>query len=804
MLARLADRVAIAAIALAAVAVIGPALLPWNAFVSVSTTDRVPLQASLPDDDLAALRAGANHDTGDQIFQVLPERFAFFDSVRRGEWPLWWREAGGGLAILGEPGSEVLEPRVFLLTLLLGEIRSQAVLAVLSVFVLGALTYLYLRLRDLGPLAALTGAAAFALAGATSANAFYSCKFNAYVLLPGGLAAIELFLRGRRGLGFALLAACAADSALAGFPQNTAASAYALAVACVLRAWETRKPSAIGWIGAAAVAGLAVGAIHWLPTVEVMERSPRGLTAGGSRERIAPAHALGLLAPLALDDPTSAASIRGNPAPYLVPGLRNPRVAPAIAGVRFTEACCYAGLAALPLALAGLARGRRIALPLGLGILGVAIAAGTPFASLPGLSAGAPARAVGFASFFLAVLAAEGMEGLARSKLCRALAAAGCVGLLVFAGLATRLTASETPESIAERASEAASAREGAPGGPGVEAFAERWREVERELDLRAVLAAVSAAAVALAAAAPRFRAIPIAVLAFDLVQFGHHVASPRPMQGLFVETPVTRRIRDAAEGGRVARVSDRFDDFRLFQTTLPSAYGISDVSCYVPFPDRLHGEVAWGLAPESIYESTYIARFPLAALDGPLFDLMGVSVVLTSAPIERPDLERVLDFDGFHAYRRARWLGRAWIASRARVMTERDPVLAAMRQPGFDPSRDVILDDARGAPLQAEGGGAVEVRDVSNREVAITVRGTRGGFLVEPAPSCDGWTATVDGKPAPLLRANHAFRAVAVPPGDHEVRFVYFPRSAWIGALVSAAAAAAAAFTAWRLATRP
>jgi uncharacterized membrane protein YfhO len=38
------------------------------------------------------------------------------------------------------------------------------------------------------------------------------------------------------------------------------------------------------------------------------------------------------------------------------------------------------------------------------------------------------------------------------------------------------------------------------------------------------------------------------------------------------------------------------------------------------------------------------------------------------------------------------------------------------------------------------------------------------------------GWTGTVDGRPAPVLPANLAFRAVALEPGRHVVEFCYEP----------------------------
>jgi hypothetical protein len=37
-------------------------------------------------------------------------------------------------------------------------------------------------------------------------------------------------------------------------------------------------------------------------------------------------------------------------------------------------------------------------------------------------------------------------------------------------------------------------------------------------------------------------------------------------------------------------------------------------------------------------------------------------------------------------------------------------------------------------------------------------------------------WRVEVDGQPAPLLRANVIFRAVALPPGARQVRFFFDP----------------------------
>ena len=56
------------------------------------------------------------------------------------------------------------------------------------------------------------------------------------------------------------------------------------------------------------------------------------------------------------------------------------------------------------------------------------------------------------------------------------------------------------------------------------------------------------------------------------------------------------------------------------------------------------------------------------------------------------------------------------------------------------------------------------------------------------------GWRATVAGQPAPLLRANHAFRAVPVPAGISEVVLRFVPTSLRMGLFLSLLAAACTA----------
>ena len=71
---------------------------------------------------------------------------------------------------------------------------------------------------------------------------------------------------------------------------------------------------------------------------------------------------------------------------------------------------------------------------------------------------------------------------------------------------------------------------------------------------------------------------------------------------------------------------------------------------------------------------------------------------------------------------------------------------------------------------------------------VLLHCRALRSGYVVLLDEWTPGWTATVDGAPAPLERADVVFRAVEIPPGDHVVEMRYRTPGLRAGALVSLA----------------
>ena len=75
-------------------------------------------------------------------------------------------------------------------------------------------------------------------------------------------------------------------------------------------------------------------------------------------------------------------------------------------------------------------------------------------------------------------------------------------------------------------------------------------------------------------------------------------------------------------------------------------------------------------------------------------------------------------------------------------------------------------------------GVGSVIITKYSPNEVVLQSKSAVPKLLFLSDAYDNGWRVTVDGQSMRLDRADYDFRAVALNPGDHTVRMVYWPKS--------------------------
>jgi hypothetical protein len=117
----------------------------------------------------------------------------------------------------------------------------------------------------------------------------------------------------------------------------------------------------------------------------------------------------------------------------------------------------------------------------------------------------------------------------------------------------------------------------------------------------------------------------------------------------------------------------------------------------------------------------------------------------------------------------------RASVVPSWHVVSDEASALDAVLVPGFDPAEVAVLQSEPG-PTQSVAGdsGTATYREVSAEDVRIRAEADVASILVVRNTWDDGWSATLDGRAVPVLRADGFLQGIAIPSGSHDVRLTY------------------------------
>ena len=711
-----------------------------------------------------------------------PYRAFFADELKAGRFSRWCPGLFCGLPLFSESQAGYLHPFKYLFYPWLETWKALNLDTVLSIWLTGVGTYLWLR-RHVGAAGALTGAAILGLSGYTWGHVIHTSMINALASVPFVIWGLESSWSSGRWRGTVLAGLALACQVFAGHLQDALFSVMLVGLYGLYRA---ATPSARGerartqWSAAiVVVVGVLVSAVQWVPSKELLDRSPR---AGG----------------LSYDDLVFASWH-----PELLPTL----VVREAYGTRardtswmngyypYHEMNAYMGLIAMALAVVGAcgpARRDRWAnfwvLLVGVGavlMLGKFTFLYDRANQIPILgSSREPVRFSLWVSLGVAALAAVGVERLARPG------EVSLRGGLILAGV---LVAVSVPILIwiyhpvwTE------------PNRWNSPYHVDRYRWLGRQLFISglrtAVLAAMGwwAARSAARAARPSLRlrwaaALPALVIA-DLL--GAHWSDVVTVtERYWTVPPVTVPYLRTDPG--LVRV------FGLADKASGEPGYASETVDFLPVRDALDWSlpIVWQVATSKGTTPMYSRR--LFRFGDPLgvsrsfpwrFDLEGDTHFLRGkrGKPERGEKEvgAVYVRRNPGALPRARIVGRPAFASSEQQALD---LLVDLGNQNQLRDRVIVEDPSSPLPSTAPARGQARIVEDLPERVVVEADLQSPGYLVLADTYDPGWTATVNDQPAAIRPAYVAFRAVYLKGGHHTVIFSYQPAGFGLGLLLSA-----------------
>jgi hypothetical protein len=677
--------------------------------------------------------------------------------LRSGSLPGWQRGIFLGYPLLADPQAAALDFASWL-TLPWDAPRALTLATLLHLAVCGWGMMWWMRQRGLGAAEGLLAAALFAL-GAKQTVHLQHWNFAASTAWwPFMLAGLEGFRGSGRGRHLLLTAVAAALSWLGGSPQmayfgTLVAGAYALSMAPEL--WARRRLDALLALAAAPLGLLLAGPMA-LPAAELARLGPRG---AGVDYRFATSWKW-------LD--------RWGLALLLLPRAYGGRWQ--VDEMNLWEATGYLGILPLALAAAAPFRRRGAWLFLLLAVAGIWLSFGEDawlglhrllFRLLPGYgSFRNPTRALMVTSFASALLAAEALGALRRPGGRRRALRAGAALAAIGAGAMAIPRLAGFPLDRTAGAAGALAAAALALAGLG-------W------LALRApALEGRAAGAWALAATALGAGDLYLAFGGWnDTGPAAAEVAPLGDLERLLPPPPGPRRVAIVARWGRMANAALR----RGFEGA--TGYGPTSIARVQALLEATGDDRVVPPAPV-----TGDRNFPKARPSSALWPLLATPVVVSDSPLALPRLAALEpEWDLPTAAYAAPALPRVFWTHSFEVRGDEalaEPMLRAARGEVAVLSEPIPALPGSGAASPPEP--ASEVRLARDSLQAI-VEAPADGLAVILDPWFPGWRATVDGVPAPLVRADFAFMAVPVKAGRHRIDLRYrndqVARGTWLAA---------------------
>ncbi len=764
---------------------------------------------------LAATIPVAGMFTLSQVFYIrdltlaFRSRFLFLrHTVFSGGWPLWDPYAGNGQAAVNDALYQLFHLPSLALRLLLPEIPAYNFWIGLPVPLAAFGTYLFLR-GKVSPPAAAVGAIAFAAAGPVVSTTNFPNMSWSVAAVPFVFWTLERVFARRTPASVAGLAVAVACQALAGEPVTLGTTLAIAAAYSVLpeRRWRDLRLVALCAIGL--TAGVLLAAIQYVPMMLATRHSMRGAFAVTDFWAFHPLAFVELLVPQFYGD-------------YFTSQLQQLTWMVALNSGR--EPFYYTMYIGVPVVLAaGVAAVSRrpgtlfwtcVVLACGLASLGEH----TPIYPIlttvcpPLRGFRFPVKYLSLAAFGVATLAAMSVQWLLDATVPRrpvrivvtiacviAFAAYGIVAwLLVAPGLPIR--------GFYELA-----AWVGVPSPiQGAEFLIFRARPLLTALFIK-LLGGAFLLWIA-ASARPERRLALLAFVVFGAVDLLSSNANVNPaMAAKALDTPAwIRHIPEGLHervyvGGRLEGWIDMTDidapkyalDIDGF-SELENRYVVMNQFMFYPSAYRLRESLSHDLPLLwPVEHARAVGRFTAANREERLrfLERVGTRYVLLPTPPfpGAVPLAGMLAAEQQHLYDFHPGARRAYIVPQALIGPNVGWQIEGLFQARFDPSSGVLVSEppppASGTPGPPAQAAATFEEDGINR-VIVRAGLPADGYLALLDTYDDNWKVDVDGRPAPLMRANGLFRAVHLTSGTHVVTFTYRPLPFYAGAAITIVAA--------------
>ena len=156
--------------------------------------------------------------------------------------------------------------------------------------------------------------------------------------------------------------------------------------------------------------------------------------------------------------------------------------------------------------------------------------------------------------------------------------------------------------------------------------------------------------------------------------------------------------------------------------------------------------------------------------------NLLNTKYIVAPSELGDPYLRKIAGRQGLHIYRNPGALPWFYLAPQYEIIPDENQILQKLIDPNTNPVQTALIEENPGITPDTSETGSIERLEYDEHQGHLRLSTTASGprILVISQNHHPNWTATVNGEPKPLIRANYLWTAVALEPGEHIVELTY------------------------------
>ena len=705
----------------------------------------------------------------DIVSIIYPWRIYGIELMKASKLPLWIPHALAGQPLLANFQSALFYP-INIIFFLFSEIDAWTIYIMLQPLLTCIFTYFFLKSQKVSKEAAIFGSIIFAFSGFNLVWLEYGIIGHTGLWFPLILLAVyrinekvnlEWFMLGALSVGF---------SFLAGYPQISiylliAAFCYALSLNL-----KKRNFLSIALVIGFFLLGILISSVQLIPGWELINNSIRNEDVASrafNQGYISLKHLLIFVFP----------DYFGNPATQNFWG-----------SLPYNETAGFVGICGLILAFYGFfAKQKNINFYRAFCLLSLLILF-KPFGSLiqvlkiPGLATASIGRVFFLIDFFLAVLASFGLDKFSKNQdLSSFKKIVICLSVILAVFWFWIIKQARNINNLV---------------------IISQLKVSQRNMILSSVVFVIVALLVLISNRFRKIRKIApwllILLVTFELFRFGWKYNSFSKKDWLFPKTGLTDFLKQ--------RIGiDRF--VGLIPQGMSIPYAISSIEGYEPLMIRRFNLLANLINETKMNDFSVGSRWvKVNNFDSRLLDLMGVRYILSDQDQylgkRQETSELIFQYGRSRIWHNLDAYPRVFLFHDYQVVEEDKQIGALLFNPQFNLRKTLILNENIAGDFASflDSSDKIIVHEDLYwfNQPVFEVESQTDSLLFFSDNYYPGWQAFVDGKETSIYRANLTFRAIKMPAGKHNVKFIYRPKSFQIGAWLSCLGLAFLLFLIW------